>query len=726
MVLNKEKKADIFADFHLDEGVADNEESLNQLVEREQKSVLSPADRDAFAEFDLDKIVRETEEHLRKQQIVIDDEDEDGLIRPSSRGWESARAATSSLRGLAALRRPPQFLSQRPATKDNGDIPSLRNLSSRLEKRETDRNIALGGDSGPVVPQIKPKINPKKPSKATPLSKKKKPAIASRSGSTITTKIEEEDEMESDSDEDSISDDDDVEKGGNGDDDDDDDDDSLIVVRRSKKRKEKEVITRSSTGMPIGGMLASSTKKRASTSADPSDYRWISPHKADKIFNDFDIDTIVKDYEQYHRKVNFGVSTKRGSGVNNDDDDDEDDEQVLGIKKRYQNIKTFWLENFPRTHAILFRITIPLTLIMLVTFFLGIQLAHYEKGEEIKNNDDLIRNQYNFTDFPEPELQFVADGPGACFDHYMTLKVPEYENQYNETDLNGLDFPPVSLGIGKADDLVGELRSYMRNCTHHVNAALEEYKKYKQREIKVVSQSSLTFNWIRCWDQDALGSNALGPVDPFFATQAQKDAAIQQPTFFYDTWQENRIALYTKYLAENYTKTEAESKSVEEASGAGMCSANRSASAWFWFVFMTTVGYGNVSPITFEGRLFVSLIGWITVILWAVILYIAGRVLGIIFDDIFRRLGCRKLTGNVPSVMFWGTLSILYIIFLGEYYAAWYNGRAHPGKVRFTPFGLTRMKTGNEGDLLGVEDAYWFSYISLLTVGKQNDVVKSR
>ena len=99
MVVNKEKKADIFADFHLDEGVTDNEESLNQLVEREQKSVLSPADRDAFAEFDLDKIVRETEERLRKQQIEIDDDDDDddGLIRPSSSA--SSRTSSTSLEG---------------------------------------------------------------------------------------------------------------------------------------------------------------------------------------------------------------------------------------------------------------------------------------------------------------------------------------------------------------------------------------------------------------------------------------------------------------------------------------------------------------------------------------------------------------------------------------------------------------------------------------------------
>ena len=80
--------------------------------------------------------------------------------------------------------------------------------------------------------------------------------------------------------------------------DNDDDNDSAI-----DKEEYDSVITRSKTGMPIGGMSIRSTR-RTNNSDDDDDnnterderYHWVSPHSSDLVFSEFDLDAIVKDY----------------------------------------------------------------------------------------------------------------------------------------------------------------------------------------------------------------------------------------------------------------------------------------------------------------------------------------------------------------------------------------------------------------------------------------------
>ena len=155
--------------------------------------------------------------------------------------------------------------------------------------------------------------------------------------------------------------------------------------------------------------------------------------------------------------------------------------------------------------------------------------------------------------------------------------------------------------------------------------------------------------------------------------------------------------------------------SVRDATGSTMCAINKGASAWFWFVFLTTVGYGNAAPETINGKLFVGLLGWITVIAWAFILYIAGKVVGIIIDDIFRKFRLRFMTGNVQSAIVWGIIALGTIALVAETYYNWESRTANPYTYKFTLFGI-----GLEHDTTDLSrgDAYWFSYISLLTVGK--------
>ncbi len=706
MVLNRDVKEDVFAGFNIDKGVTDNEDTLNRMLDGESIPPSKKIDGAALAEFKLDEIVNKHEGRLhreetkRKATAAGEEEWDSDSIRTSSRAIHSApvQLISSSLRGFGNILRPSpsQRVTSEPTKQRH------RSLNPR-EYVKSDRKNTIREDidyKGVIKRQ------------------KKTTGIASRSGTTITTTVREEDDDDYSSDEDeiiSVSD-DDVEKGENAaaatDDDDVEDDDCLIEIRGRRQKKANNVITRSSTGMPIGGMLTGDGTE--ATSTQPSDYLWVSPHSADLIFNDFDIDAIVKDYERMHRKTNYAADNNL-AGI----EEEDDNENVMGITVRYRSIKTFWLERFPRTHGIVFRIFLPLCAIIGITWLLGGWLAQLEKGDEIASNNAIIRSQHTLTGFPVESLFFISDGPTACFNHYLEQKSSRDKLSNNTTVLAELNFPVVSPGINNSDveTTMNEIKEYMKVCTDASSAALENFIEYKRLELEAATQGSLTFNWIRCWDTEIYGD-----VNPPFADKAQLSAAVNQSQFFYDSWKLNQTAYYEQYRREKNITDEsvfdkdAYDKSVENATGESMCDVNRAASAWFWFVFMTTVGYGNVSPATSDGRLLVASIGWLTVIVWAILLYIAGKVLGIIIEDLFRRCNCRKLTGNLASVIVWGTVSFLWIIFIGEQYMLWYNRTEHPEQFRFSLFGIKKLEDVDDQMTLG--EAYWFSYISLLTVGK--------
>lgn len=706
MVLNRDVKEDVFAGFNIDKGVDDNEDRLKRMLEEERKRPSQQISGSAFTEFELEEIIKKHEDRLhmeeteRKAKAAAQEEEwaDSDSIRSSSRAIASApvRQIASSLRGIGLLRRPPPLMQ--------------RAVSEGAGRRNPRGNVDL--DKKHVFGQeIEYKGYIKR--------EKTKRGIASRSGTTITTTVREEDDEDYESEEDeiiSISD-DDVEKGDVADDS--DGDDSLIENRKREKRSmldvvPQDVITRSSTGMPIGGMLTSGKKHAKST--QPSEYSWVSPHSADTIFNDFDIDAIAKDYERMRRKTNYAAAEDL------DDIEEEDNNpHVMGITKRYRNLRTFWLENFPRTHGIIFRIMVPLWLIIGATWFLGGELAKLEKGEEIASNNAIIRAQHNLTGFPTESLFFITDGPTACFNQYLDQKLQWNRNNENKTLLSGLDLPVVTpmMNFSDPESTMDELNSYMQVCKDTANTALQHFIDYKQLELEAATQGSLTFNWIRCWN-----TTIYGDVNPMYPDKAQLSAAVNQSQFYYDSWKSNQTALYYEYLLEknitdtSYFDKDAFDRSVEDATGETMCGCNKAASAWFWFVFMTTVGYGNVSPVTQGGRVLVASIGWLTVIVWAIVLYIAGRVLGIIIEDLFRRWNCRRLTGNFGSVMIWGTVATGWIVFIAEQYMYWYNKTEHPEKFRFSLFGINDEFLDGSADIMTPADAYWFSYISLLTVGK--------
>jgi hypothetical protein len=85
------------------------------------------------------------------------------------------------------------------------------------------------------------------------------------------------------------------------------------------------------------------------------------------------------------------------------------------------------------------------------------------------------------------------------------------------------------------------------------------------------------------------------------------NAAENQGEFYSEIWRSDQARLYDQFLMDvNCTefdcRKDAFDLSIKDATGSSMCNVNIGASAWFWFIVMTTVGYGNQSPVTREGR----------------------------------------------------------------------------------------------------------------------------
>mmetsp|Transcript_12959 Transcript_12959/g.12772 ORF Transcript_12959/g.12772 Transcript_12959/m.12772 type:complete len:159 (-) Transcript_12959:31-507(-) len=104
------------------------------------------------------------------------------------------------------------------------------------------------------------------------------------------------------------------------------------------------------------------------------------------------------------------------------------------------------------------------------------------------------------------------------------------------------------------------------------------------------------------------------------------------------------------------------------------------------------------------------MIGWILIIIWGMVLFVGGRVVGIIIDDLLRRCRCNYWTESFHGVIIWGLIAGLWMTVVGFGSYFWFNFSYNP-----TQFEDWKFMDGSS--YLSLGDAMWFSYISLLTVG---------
>ena len=100
-----------------------------------------------------------------------------------------------------------------------------------------------------------------------------------------------------------------------------------------------------------------------------------------------------------------------------------------------------------------------------------------------------------------------------------------------------------------------------------------------------------------------------------------------------------------------------------------------------------------------QGRTLVACLAWISIIVWAVLLYVAGQVVSIITDDFFRKCHLRFMTRDLISAIFWGFLGAFWMVIMALLSLSWWRGKI--------------SLDDNADNFL---TALWWAYISILTV----------
>lgn len=112
---------------------------------------------------------------------------------------------------------------------------------------------------------------------------------------------------------------------------------------------------------------------------------------------------------------------------------------------------------------------------------------------------------------------------------------------------------------------------------------------------------------------------------------------------------------------------------------------------------MTTMGYGNQAPLTWQGRALIFSLGFLSVLLFGVILQRAGRVTSVLFDDSLSHFQMRILSRSWFLCAIWGIIYYGYMLINAYYIKSW--------------------KASRLGDTISLGEGYWFSFISFTTIG---------
>jgi hypothetical protein len=216
------------------------------------------------------------------------------------------------------------------------------------------------------------------------------------------------------------------------------------------------------------------------------------------------------------RRMNYAPRTDEKAGQNTTELDES--EHYAG-RYRYRNLKQMWLDNFPRMHGIIFRILVPLWALCAIAIGLGHVLAALEGPNEYVSNDAAMANKFRLLQFPfEDTMNVLLVLPSTCFEIFAMQKL----NQTNVTLSPGAtevlswienDLPMVTPLNSSSDVdveyLFGEVDDFLGSCESVSKSIVNQLLDHTDAEaaFEAAAGSSLSFNWIRCWDTELYGKD---------------------------------------------------------------------------------------------------------------------------------------------------------------------------------------------------------------------------
>jgi len=304
---------------------------------------------------------------------------------------------------------------------------------------------------------------------------------------------------------------------------------------------------------------------------------------------------------------------------------------------------------YPRTYHIVAKILLPLFVIIMLCFLCGAILVNLESDQEIKSNDQALGDIAIRISRINEIAQAARMSPVLCLESYQG----DLTNRTN-------------------------LEQHMHECGQSLPDRVEETVQELTDEQESNVFGALTFNWITCGD-DRAGASQTNTVQT--------------------TWEADLQTLQKEYQAQGMSEIEAKKRAFTEAQGHVSCEENYGAGALFWLTIATTIGYGNVVPVTPGGRALVYTLGFISILIFTALIGQAGYVCVVIADDFFIRCRMKRLVDGVVAAFFWLAVLCIWLLVIAGVAMSYTEKRTN---------GLVSAQLNN---------AFWFSFVSISTVG---------
>ena len=272
------------------------------------------------------------------------------------------------------------------------------------------------------------------------------------------------------------------------------------------------------------------------------------------------------------------------------------EEGTLAARRTCSNTANAFELAYPRTYNWLAKILLPLFVLIGMAFLCGYFLVLLEGPGEMDANDGLIASYADFA-------VRISNDPVLDNSTYIELCVAT---------------------IDMTDNIDG-IAEQLRDCA----------ARFVGTDAEV--SAAVTFNWISC------------------SRDGKPQQREEQVFVVLKAWMASyRDIVLEQMETENATFVEAHMLAIQSASGHDGCRINTAAGALFWFTVMTTIGYGNVAPVTRRGgQGLVLSLGFVSILSFTAIIANAGRVFLAVMDDFFLRIKSPALTKGIWSSLFW-------------------------------------------------------------------------